>query len=540
MSTVLKTSPRARLYQVLAGIFYVIYSAAWVSFAIALQRGIDAAGAGDLPGLIRALAFTAAVLIPLQLATVLIAARSRLNFGREMLLGVKGYRMAFIFARRLKSPAQDDNKDLSFFTADADILDQSYYSQKGRLPLHISSFVFALGAMFWINWIVTVAAIVISMIPLLVSNLFGKGLASRKKAYSDAAAEYVDVSRECIQGRREIVAYDKQDVFLKRHEAENRKVETARLKSNFFEVMAGNVSGTMGGFTTIAIFGISSYFVITGDMTFGFMVAIVQLMNNVLSPIHSIVETLNGMRSSKAILEKAGETAPPEPAKSPVSDFNRAIEIKDLGLRYDEDEYVLKGLNLTFKRGNKYAVLAPSGYGKTSIARALAMEFSEFDGAITIDGNDIRGLNTSDYNKILRYVRQDPYLFSDTALNNLAFFDEVPSKEELDRALAITRVNEFLTDGEALNRRVSNNSGLSGGQKQRIVLARALLHKPKILVLDEITSGVDLATACDILTDLFKDKDLTCIAITHESDERFQSLFDEIVHLKGGEEYAAS
>jgi len=202
-----------------------------------------------------------------------------------------------------------------------------------------------------------------------------------------------------------------------------------------------------------------------------------------------------------------------------------------LGLKYDENEYVVKDLDLTFKKGGKYAILAPSGYGKTSIARALAMEFAEFDGSITMDGKDIRTINTHDYNKILRYVRQDPFLFSDTALNNLAFFDGAPDPEDLSKVLSLTRVDEFLADKEALNRPISNNSGLSGGQKQRIVLARALLHNPKVLVLDEITSGVDLDTACNILSDIFKDRDLTCIAITHENDERFLGQFDEVYRL---------
>jgi len=161
----------------------------------------------------------------------------------------------------------------------------------------------------------------------------------------------------------------------------------------------------------------------------------------------------------------------------------------------------------------------------------MAREFAEFDGAITLDGKDIREIPSRDYNKILRYVRQDPYLFSDTAINNLAFFEDLPATDEFEKVLTITRVKDFLQDDEALNRPISNTSGLSGGQKQRIVLARALLHQPEILVMDEITSGVDLDTACSILEDIFQDKNLTCIAITHENDERFLGLFDEIVRL---------
>jgi len=527
----MKITGKIRMMLILTGCFYVANAALSVSIAFLLQRAVDAAGREDLRGLIIVLSIAAAVLVG-DLATGLIAARLRTGYVRDMLLTVKHHRMFFLFYRRVKAPNEDSGKDLSFFTADVDILERSYFNARARLPLFIATFVFALGSMLWINWIVTLVAIAVSMLPMLASGLFAKGLSQRTKDYSKAAETYVDTVKECVEGKREIVAYDKQSIFLDRHAAKNQHIETTRLKRNFFEVLAGYIPGIMGGMVQVVIMGLSCYFVITGAMTFGFMIAIVQLMNHVFNPIQQIIETINSMRSAKAIMEKARETNPPEPMREPITTFTHAIEVQDLGLRYAEDEYVVQGLNLTFKQGGKYAVLAPSGYGKSSIARALALEFAEFDGAITLDGNDIRNLDTHDYNKILRYVRQDPYLFGDTAINNIAFFDELPDLAEVKRVLALTRVSEFLPDDEALSRHISNTSGLSGGQKQRIVLARALLHKPKILVLDEITSGVDLETACLILQDVFADKDLTCIAITHERDERFQGLFDEIIHLK--------
>jgi len=527
----MKMNKKARIKLILAGIFFVISAATTVALAFAFQKAVDYAGAGNLRGLLIVFAVVLALILPFDFLTSLLGVKCRLGYVREMLVTVKNHRMNFLFFRKSKTPADDDNKDLSFFSADADILEQSYFNNRARLPLHAATFIFALGSLLWINWIVTLVAIAVTMIPLGVSSLFTNGLSIRKKAYSDAAAEYIDTTRECIQGKKEIVAYDKQSIFLARHDKGNQTVENARKKSNFFEFMAAAVPGYMGGLVQVTVMGLSSYFVITGDMTFGYMIAIVQLMNHLFNPINQFVEALNGMRSAKAILEKATETAPQEGQKDSVTDFNSTLEIENLGLKYEDDEYVVEDLNLSFNKGGKYAIFAPSGFGKTSIAKAIAREFAEFDGAIKLDGKDIQNISSKDYNKILRYVRQDPYLFNDTAINNLAFFDSLPEKSELDKVLEITRVKDFLPDDEALNRQISNTSGLSGGQKQRIVLARALLHQPDILVLDEITSGVDLDTACNMLSDLFEDKNLTCIAITHENDERFLGLFDEIVRL---------
>jgi len=265
-------------------------------------------------------------------------------------------------------------------------------------------------------------------------------------------------------------------------------------------------------------------------MTFGAMIAIVQLLNSVMNPINSLAQAINGIRSSKEIVAKANETHALRATKPTIENFAHSLDIKNLGVSYAEGEYAVQGMNLSFKKGGKYAIFAPSGYGKSSIARALALEFTQFDGSITIDGKETREIDEQSYNKILRYVRQDPYVFNDTAKENLTFFDAY-NKDELDRVMELTRVNEFLPTSEELERVISNTSGLSGGQKQRIVLARALLYAPKILVLDEITAGIDLETAHNILQDLFKDSNLTCIVITHESDKRFLGLFDDIIKL---------
>jgi ABC-type multidrug transport system fused ATPase/permease subunit len=524
------SSKKSKFSLTVAIIFSVISAAVGVAVAFAMGQIMSAAENRDIYALWPAILLTLGVWAS-EFSMNLIAVRFRLAYTFEMLFLARRSRMAFLFGRRLKTPAEDNNKDLSFFTADIDVLRDKYYRHQALLALRISTIVFSSIALIVVSPWLMLAIVGLMLFLVGITAPFGKGLNRRTKAYSDAAAEYVNVARECIQGQREIMAYDKQDIFLERHEKENQKVEGRRMKAEFFEVLANFVAGYSNFLMMMVVLSVSAYFIIQGDMNFAEMMIVIQLVQNVAWPVTQFVEGLNGMRAAKGLVEKAKEKAAAEPLKSPLPSFENFIEIKDLGLKYEDDTYVVQNLNLNFKKGGKYAIFAPSGYGKTSVARALAMEFLEFDGTIKIDGQDIREINPQDYNKIVRYVRQDPYLFSDTAFNNLTFFGEKPEQADLDHVLDIARVSEFICDEESLNRQISNTSGLSGGQKQRIVLARALLHKPKVLILDEITSGVDLETACDILDDLFRDKELTVIAITHENDERFQGLFDEIIRL---------
>lgn len=532
----MKLTKKARVQLILAGIFFTLLSAVSTSFVFLTQRAVDYTVAGNLRGMLIIQGIAIVIFVPFDFLLAYVSNKCGTGFVREMLVTVKHFRLNFIFKRRTKSPATGETQDLSFFTADADILSNSYLAHRARLPAFISQFAFAVIAMLFINWVVAIAAMVLSLLPMLVSKLFAKKLANRKLAYSNAAAEYVETVKECINGKKEIVAYDKQSLFLKRHRIKNEKVENARQSSTMIEQIAFRASVGSGMLMQVGVITLSAYFVISGDLTIGYMMAMLQLMHSLLNPIYQTVGAVNGMRSAKAVLDKAGEAPKPEPTDKNISitSFSDTLTVTNLGIKYTDDEYVVKDLNLNFKKGGKYAICAPSGYGKSSIARALALEFSEFEGSITIDGQDIRQIETTDYHALLRYVSQSPNLFNDTVINNIAFFDSIPTKSKLDNVLQVTRVNEFMPNDEALNRQISDTSGLSGGQKQRIVLARALLHNPKILVLDEITSGVDLETSCNILSALFADKDLTCIVITHENDENFQKLFDEVIYLDKG------
>lgn len=521
------TSNKMSLF--LASLFYVIRSIIIISFAFVMQATIDISSTGDIHLLVRSLMVLVAM-VAAEYLVVLLAARFRLDFAKEGLVSAKHRRLNFIFSRKSKGLAEDSKGELSFFTADADIIYRSNLNPKARLASCISEAVLALVALMWINWIVTLVVILVSLLPVFATRIFAKGLDLRKKQYSDQAAKYVDVVSECLNGKDEIKAYGKQDVFMGKHQAMNRQVESVRQKSEFFSVLAGYTSSSLGRLTVITTIGLSIYFVIVDRMTFGYMFAIILLMESLMHPLTVLAGEINEIRSSKSVVEKSKEKSEKEKPGLAMPLFTGSIGVHSLGLRYTDEDYIFKGISLSFERGKKYAILAPSGYGKTSLARAIAGECTDFDGTITIDGTDIQEISSESYHQVLRYIRQSPYLFSGTLLENLTFFDESVNKEDIKRVLEIAAISDFQNDAE-LKRVISDTSGLSGGQKQRIVLARALLQKPQVLILDEITSGVDIETSLKILKRLFTDRQLTCIALTHETNEDFLGLFDEVIRL---------
>lgn len=524
-----KTTKKAKGALVFSAIFYMAQAALSVILAFMLQRIVDSAADGEMQDFIFFLLLTFCIW-PLDIVSVILAAKFRVSNIKEMLRLIKRNRLHFLLAEKVSQ--KDENKELSFFTADVDVLDGSYYGIRLSLFHYIPLFLFSLISLLFINWMLTIALGIVSLLPMLTTWIFGKPLSIRKKLYSDSQASYVDTVKEIIEGKKDILAFDKQDVFVSRHEEANKKVESARARSKFMGALAGSLAFNIGFLVQIVGIGLGSYLVLEGHLTVGLLITTLQLVNNLVWPVVHGAEIFNDIKSSKFIREKSMETAKTEDKKPIViSNFENCIEISNLSIKYDEERYIFKDLSLRFEKGKKYAISAPSGYGKSSIAKVLSMELTEFEGTVKIDGKDLKDIDAKSFHNILRFVRQDPYLFNDTALNNITFFADEHDKSELNEVLNMTKVTDFLPNAEELTRIISNNSGLSGGQKQCLVLARALLHNPQILILDEITSNLDLEASYDILNGLFKNKDLTCIVITHESDDKFRSLFDEVIRL---------
>lgn len=522
---------RVRTSFIIAAFLLLCTAASNVLLAILLQRAIDSTLTGSVNALVAAVSW----LLGLWMFDALlnfVAPMFKYRYLTRVLSAVKQQRMTFLFYNRRKKPQEDDAKDLSFFTTDTDILETSYYLPRLTILYYAAEFLFALTTMLYISWVITVVIFALTLLPVLSTNLFSRSLQARKKAYSESTSEYVDVVRECIQGKREIIAYDKEEVFLKKHEKANNEVEKRRYGTRVSSEMANRVAQSLGFLTFIAALSLGGYFVMQGTMTYGYMIAVVQLMNSLVMPINMITTSINAIRSAKGIAEKADEVAQPDRSGVFKDRFTTAIEILGFGFSYETVTDVIDGLNLKFERGKKYAVTAPSGFGKTTLAKALSGEYDDYQGIITMDGIDIRSIDKAAYHHLVRFVRQDSFLFTDTVRNNIAFFDEIPDGRVFRSAITKSQAADFLPNETALSRTISDRSGLSGGQKQRIALSRALLHLPSVLILDEITAGVDIETAVKVLSGIFADEELTCIVITHETDPRLMDLFDEVIQLE--------
>ena len=520
-----KNTNKANITFIFSAVFYILQAFMTVFMAFLLQRVVDAAGYGNSRDFF--VSFILLVSIwPLDILFTLLASWFNIHNVKEMLKIVKNHRLSFLFKSKKQNFKYSD--EISFFTADVDILKGQYYGARLSLFHLISLFLFSLIALLYVNWILTLAVATASLLPLIVPRIFGKSMMKTTKEYSDKSLSYVKTTSEILENRADIIAYDAEYEFAKRHNEYNQEVEKSRSKNRFVALISSSLSYNIGFLVQITGVGIGSYFVLIGDISFGTLILILQIMGNLIWPISQASETINYIKSAKPILEKAKEKFLLENTpKHNISSLNKEIEIKNLAIKFD-DKYIFKNINLKFEKGKKYAIYAESGFGKSSIASALSLELDDYEGQILLDGVDIKHININDYRKIIKYARQSPFLFTDTLLNNITFLKKDYNSDKLKEVIDISGID---LSEIPLDRIISNDGNISGGEKQRIALARSILSSPEVLILDEITSAIDIESSKMILKKLFDDKELTCIFITHENNEDFKSLFDEIIIL---------
>jgi ATP-binding cassette subfamily B protein len=208
----------------------------------------------------------------------------------------------------------------------------------------------------------------------------------------------------------------------------------------------------------------------------------------------------------------------PEPAKPVhIEQVNGAIELRDLGFRYG-NRAVIRGLNLSIRPGEMIGLVGHSGSGKSTLVNLICRFYDVSEGAIRVDGVDIRSLPISEFRRNIGLVLQEPFLFFGTIADNIAYGKPDATREEIIAAARAAHAHEFILRLPHGYDSLVGERGqaLSGGERQRISIARALLINPRILIMDEATSSVDTTTEKEIqkaLDNLVQGR--TTIAIAH-------------------------
>ncbi len=396
---------------------------------------------------------------------------------------------------------------LSKFTTDIKIiLDDGVNNVYGM----IMQFVFMVVAVIYLlcaePFILLIVAAV-SIVQFGVPNILKKKIGSSRKEYTEALEVYLDGVKSDLGGHKVIRTFD--------------AVALASFVNN-------------GAF--LIVLGSCMFFAVAGRITVGEVVAITNMMNFVLTPCKTIASgmiQLKAMEKVKAELEALLEQESENDNKENIEENIQEICLDNVNQKISES-FSLDNLTLTFEKGKKYAVVGKSGSGKSSIIKLLTEYGADYTGRILINGQELLGLNKESIMHISPVCYQQTYIFNDTVFNNVALYQNY-SKDEVIEALrkaGIYDTIQRLPDG--VDEKIQESGkNFSGGELQRIALARLFLRNKTMTFLDEITSGLDNATAYEIEKRLL-DEDMTIINITHRYNKALMQKYGEIIVMDAG------
>ena len=372
--------------------------------------------------------------------------------------------------------------------------------------------------MFGITLIIVVLYIVI-----VIS--FNKWYERLNRKQMEDNASLTSYMVESLNGIQTIKAYNAERKANRETEIKFVKL----LKSVFNLAWVSNLQGSLkvfvelvGGIVILWVGGVS---VINGEMTIGALIVFNSLLAYFLDPVKNLINLQPEMQTAIVAADRLGEILDLEAEKSELeykkmspSSLAGDIEIKNLDFRYGTRRLVLEDINITIKKGQKVAFVGESGSGKTTLSKLLLNLYASEKGEIIINGNNIRDLQLECLREKIAYIPQETFLFSGTIFENLTLGMDDATLDDIIDASKMAQAHDFINELPLRYETLleENGANLSGGQRQRLAIARAMLKKPDILILDEATSNLDSITerALDRTINEFS-RDMTTIFIAH-------------------------
>ncbi len=393
------------------------------------------------------------------------------------------------------------------------IMIDTFMALAGAIILYMQN-----GKMFGITLIIVVLYVVI-----VIS--FNKWYEKLNRKQMEDNAELTSYMVESLNGIQTIKAYNAERKANRETEIKFVKL----LKSVFNLSWVSNLQGSLkvfielvGGVVILWVGGVS---VINGEMTIGALITFNSLLAYFLEPIKNLINLQPEMQTAVVAADRLGEILDLEAEKGELEykkmypeSLAGDIEIKNLDFRYGTRRLVLENINLSIKKGQKVAFVGESGSGKTTLSKLLLNLYGAEKGEIIINGNNIKDIQLECLREKIAYIPQETFLFSGTIFENLTLGLDEATMDDIIDASKMAQAHEFINELPLRYETMleENGANLSGGQRQRLAIARAMLKKPDILILDEATSNLDSITerALDITINEFS-KDMTTIFIAH-------------------------
>jgi ATP-binding cassette subfamily B protein len=427
-------------------------------------------------------------------------------------------------------------------TSDVDAIRRFYADQAISFGRIVMLFLINFIAMLNINAQLAWYSVIAIPFVVLVSVFFFKKVSKAYEAVQEQDAVLQTTLQENLSGVRVVKAFARQPYEMAKFDKENREKFQRGKKLLSIHSLFWPISDVICGIQMIAGYAIGATMAINGTISTGEYLAYAGMIIWIIFPMRNlgrlIVQMSTGLVSYGRIAEIIKEDREPldEGNEIPVENLEGKITFSDVSFEYEQDKAVISNIDFTCEPGQVVALLGATGSGKTTLVNLLPRFYEYTGGKIMLDSTELKDLSRRFLRRNIGIVEQEPFLFSRTIRENISYgIGRDVSQEDIEKAARAAAIHEVIESFPKGYDTLVGEKGvtLSGGQKQRVTIARTLLKNPKILILDDSTSSVDLETESEIrdaLQNLMKNR--TTFIIAH----RIQSIMnaDIILVLKDG------
>ncbi len=482
---------------------------------------------GDFGGVMKFAALLLGIFI-VWMGTSYVQTQTMGGVGRRLLFNLRNslfnklesLPLAFFNANKsgdLISRINNDTDQLNMFFA------QALIQLLGNLFLVVGAAIFLLALNLKLGLVTLVPAVLVFIVSRMISGWVKSRNLKNLQALGGLSAQI----QESIANFKVIVAFNRFDYFKNSFATANETNYQAAVKAGVANNIFQPLYGLAMNLGQMAVLFYAVYLVGHGEITVGLIVSFLLYVNNFYMPLRQMAAFWSSLQQALAGLDRINQVLSMEsdivmvPDTGATASGENILEMKNVHFRYEDGKEVLGGVSLSLEKGKTYALVGPTGGGKTTTASLMARLYDPTEGTILLSGKDIRSYEPSVRAEKIGFILQEPLLFSGTVRDNIVYGNEKYFKftnDELRAELETLGLSKLLArfDGGLDTKVTSSGDGISLGQKQLIAFMRATLRHPELLILDEATANIDTVTEQQLEEILEKlPKSTTKVIIAH-------------------------
>lgn len=426
---------------------------------------------------------------------------------------------------------------MNLLCGDVDQLCDSYYMSQSSEIKFLALFLGSVVAMASINLVLFLVSLIFAFVPMYITWLFEKHVQRRTEKSSIASESCQFSLLQVVQGYETIKLNGSDLTGIERnaHKAVQAQAD-ARISQEILQGISYSAIDTVNMIGQLVLLSIGGLLIILGKISAGQLVSCTMLTSYICSGINNYLELHLARKSMRPILQKVEEekaaSVSEESAELTVSDYNVCFD--HVGFGFDEKrESLFHDVSFRFENGGCYAIVGESGIGKTTLVKLMLKYYPDYQGSITLFGNDLKMYSEKQLYRLVGILNQDEYILNDSLFHNISLYTDQIAEDSQEYAALLELLN-LSNLAESVGDKPLGDFGdmISGGERQRIALARVLMKKPKLLILDEPTTGLDPENR-DAINNLIWGLDpLTRIVITHDQSPEYLKRFDGVLYFE--------